>query len=274
MDRRPLGAASGRASLMDRFLAWRLPLIGGKVANTQVQILMGVMAVCAIVVLGVLFYDARLSANGTLQTEIVGETLMHTQRLAKAAPYAIQGNATAFAELKDSRDHIDANLEALVKGDSQRGLSASSAGAQLKLSTLSERWTGTRAAASTIINEEKALVAFSEIVRRINDATPRLLQLTEEISALKLQSAASSREIAASGQLVMLTQRLGKSANSLVSGETANAEVALTLSRDINLFRDLTQALLSGSDTLRIAATTDNETRVRLQELAKFYGEF
>ncbi len=273
IDRRPR-FAKARVSLIDRFLAWRLPIIGRRGANVQVQALMIIMAVCAAVVVIVLAYDARLSANGTLQTEIVGETLMHTQRLAKAAPYAIQGNAVAFTELKDSRDQIDANLDALIKGDSQRSLSASSATIQPKLSALADHWAATRAAASTIVSEEKALLAFSDIVKRINDATPRLLQLTEEISALKLQSSASSREIAASGQLVMLTQRLGKSANSLVSGETANAEIALTLSRDINLFRDLTQALLSGSDTLRIAASTDNETRVRLQELSKVYGEF
>ena len=46
----------------------------------------------------------------------------------------------------------------------------------------------------------------------------------------------------------MLTQRLGRSANSMITGETANAEIALTLGRDISLFRDLTQALLAGSD--------------------------
>ena len=54
----------------------------------------------------------------------------------------------------------------------------------------------------------------------------------------------------------------------------ANAEVALTLGRDINQFRDLTQALLSGSDALRISAATDTEARTRLQELLKVYGEF
>jgi len=50
--------------------------------------------------------------------------------------------------------------------------------------------------------------------------------------------------------------------------------VALTLGRDINQFRDLTQALLAGSDALRLAATTDPEARNRLQELTRVYGEF
>ena len=112
------------------------------------------------------------------------------------------------------------------------------------------------------------------MIKKINDASPRLQQLTEEIMALKLQVGAPAREIATAGQLVTLTQRLGKSANSLVAGNVANAEVALTLGRDINQFRDLTQALLSGSDALRVSAATDTEARSRLQELLKVYGEF
>ena len=117
-------------------------------------------------------------------------------------------------------------------------------------------------------------MAFGDVIKKINDASPRLQQLTEEIMALKLQVGAPSREVATAGQLVTLTQRLGKSANSLVAGNVANAEVALTLGRDINQFRDLTQALLSGSDALRISAATDTEARSRLQELLKVYGEF
>jgi twitching motility protein PilJ len=274
VERRSSRTRATRSNWIDRALAWKLPVIGDRPVNTQVQVLLIILAMCALVVVAVLALDARLSANGTLQAQIVGDTLMHTQRLARAAPYAIQGNAVAFTELRDSRDQIDANLEGLAQGDSGRGLSASSAQIQPRLSRLSDRWSSTRAAASTIVAQEKALTAFGDIIKRINEATPRLLQLTEEISALKLQGGSSNREIAASGQLVMLTQRLGKSANSLVSGESANAEVALTLGRDINLFRDLTQALLTGSEALRIAATTDAETRSRLQELAKFYGDF
>ena len=273
-DRRARPARGEGGGLIDRFIGWKLPGIGDKPVNVQVQALMIIMGMCALVVAAVFAIDARLSANGTIQTQIVGDTLMHTQRLARAAPYAIQGNATAFGELRDSRDNIDANLTALIEGDAARNLGASAALIQPKLARLADRWAGTKAAASTIVGQEKALAAFGDIVRRINDASPRLLQLTEEISALKLQGGASNREIAASGQLVMLTQRLGKSANTLVAGETANAEVALTLGRDINLFRDLTQALLAGSESLRIPAAGDPDTRNRLQELAKLYGEF
>jgi twitching motility protein PilJ len=199
---------------------------------------------------------------------------MHTQRLAKAAPNAVQGNRVAFSEVKESRDAIIANLEALTSGDKARGLSPSSAEIQPPLSRVVDRWSTSKSAASVILANEQTLLAFGDVIKRINDAAPRLQQLTEEIAAIKLQIAASGREIAAAHQLVTLTQRLSKSANALVSGTAANAEVALTLGRDINRFRDLAQGLLAGSDALRLQASTDAESRARLQELLKIYGEF
>jgi twitching motility protein PilJ len=267
--------AEGRVMrLLDRLLSFQLPWISSKPINTQVQILLTVLGFSFVAVVLIVMYDTRLAANFAIQTEIIGGTLMHTQRLAKAAPNAVQGNRIAFAEVKDSRDSIAGNLDALANGDAVRGLSASGDQIQQPLSRLIERWRASEAAASVILANERTLIAFGDVIGKINVASPRLQQLTEEIAALKLQGGAPGREIATAGQLVTLTQRLGKSANSLVSGNAANAEIALTLGRDINQFRDLTQALLAGSETLRIAAASDNETRTRLQELLKVYSEF
>jgi twitching motility protein PilJ len=267
-------ARAPRGDLIERFLAWKLPVIGARPINLQVQVLLIMMALFAVVVAGTLALDLRESAKGTLQVEITGDALMHTQRLARAAPYAVAGNKQAFADLLDSRDRIDANLDALANGDRVRGLSAAGPERQEQITKLAERWKGSQAAASVIIAQDKALLSFGDVIRKINEATPRLLQLTEEIAALKLQQGAPAREIAASGQLVVLTQRLGRSANSLVGSENANAEIAQTLGRDINLFRDLTQALLQGSEALRISPATDPETRSRLQELTRVYADF
>jgi twitching motility protein PilJ len=275
ISRKPVRAAApARTPLAERLIAWKLPVIGDKPVNVQVQVLFILLAVFVLLVAAIVAIDNRQSTNGTLQAEIVGDTLMHTQRLAKAAPIAINGNLVALGELRDSRDRIAANLDALEKGDPARGLSPSSLSIQRSVTRLLERWRASESAASVIVAQEKVLLSFGSVIKRINDTSPRLLQLTEEIAALKLQAGAPAREIAAAGQLVMLTQRLGRSANSMITSDTASAEVALTLGRDISLFRDLTQALLVGSDTLRIAATTDNDTRSRLQELAKVYADF
>ncbi len=268
------GSEGATMRMLDRLLAFELPVIGTKPVNTQVQVLLTLLGFCFFVVVMVLLYDNRVGSNGALQTQIIGDTLMHSQRLAKAAPNAVEGNRDAFAELRESQDAIQLNLEALANGDPLRGVSRADPDNQPGLAKLIERWRPSQEAASVIIRNQAALIAFGDVIKKINEASPRLQQLTEEITAFKLQAAAPAREIATAAQLVTLTQRLGKSANSLVAGSAANAEVALTLGRDITQFRDLTQALLSGSDALRLAPTTDSETRARLQELTKVYAEF
>src|SRR5262245_51856601 len=71
--------------LIERLIAWKLPVIGDKPVNVQVQVLFILLAVFALLVVAIVAIDNRQSTNGTLQAEIVGDTLMHTQRLAKAA---------------------------------------------------------------------------------------------------------------------------------------------------------------------------------------------
>jgi hypothetical protein len=126
--------------LVDRLLAVKLPLIGDKPVNTQVQVLLILLGFSFVVLVAVLFFDNRLAANGALQTEIVGDTLMHTQRLAKAAPNAVEGVREAFVELRESRDAIAANLDALANGDSLRNLSPSASDLQPPLAKLIDRW--------------------------------------------------------------------------------------------------------------------------------------
>jgi twitching motility protein PilJ len=266
------GAQVGRA--LNRALGFRLPWLGRFAINTQVQVLLIVMALSALAVIGLIALDARFAGNNAQQSLLVSNARLDATRLAAAAPYAVAGVPGAFKTMVESRNDVSSYMDALTAGDASRGVDAVAAGLLPTLQNAVEAWRTVEAAASTIIAQQKSLTGFGEVTKRINDETPRLQQLTEEISALMLQRAAGVREIAAAGQLVMLTQRLGRSANSLTSGEGANAEIALTLGRDINLFRDLTQTLLNGSEALRIPAATDAETRSRLVELAKVYGEF
>ena len=122
--------SSGRAMrFMDRLIEMRLPVIGDKPVNSQVQMLLALLITCLLLFVLVLFIDNRAASNGAMQIEIVGDTLMHTQRLAKAAPNAVGGNRAAFTEVKESRDAIANNLEALTKGDQKRDLSATSSDA-------------------------------------------------------------------------------------------------------------------------------------------------
>ncbi|MGE5338116.1 MAG: methyl-accepting chemotaxis protein [Gemmatimonadota bacterium] len=252
IDRRALEAALSStwgSRMVERLLAWKLPLIGHRPLNSQVQVMLTLMGVFAFLFAAVLAIDVRVSANSTAEAQLLGDTLMHSQRLAKAAPAAAKGSASALAELRESRDRIAANLEALA--------GAVASAAQPTLQRAATTWKVSEAAASQIIAQEKPLRAFGDFLAPLDQAAPRLLQLTEEVSALRGQSGAAS-------QLALLAQRIVRSADSLGSGQPAGADAPQLLARDLAQLRELVQSIGSG---------TDGELRQKVQQLAKLVGD-
>jgi twitching motility protein PilJ len=78
---------------------------------------------------------------------------------------------------------------------------------------------------------EKNLISLGKDVALINDKNPQLLELSEQVAALKLQGSAGIREIAAANLLVMLTQRIAKNASALLLGDAIDPEIASSWAR-------------------------------------------
>ena len=92
-------------------------------------------------------------------------------------------------------------------------------------------------------------------------------------SSLKLQRDTSPTEVSALGQLVMLTQRIGKSANEFLTAEGVNPEAVVLLSKDLNSFNEITKGLLDGNPQMGLPGTRDPQVRERLIALNKQYQE-
>jgi twitching motility protein PilJ len=125
-----------------------------------------------------------------------------------------------------------------------------------------------------VLAQSKNLIGLATAVRQINANNPLLLDLAEQIQALKLQSQAPAREVSLSGQLVMLTQRLARNANAMLGADVIDPEVAFLMGKDTTTFRELLQGLTKGSDVLRVSAAKDPEQQAKLGELDKAYQEF
>ena len=125
---------------------------------------------------------------------------------------------------------------------------------------------------ATIVMGQKAiLLQVGEALRTINRQSSDLLEIAETVSSLKLQQNAAATEISASGQLVMLTQRIGKSANEFLTMEGVSPEAVFLLGKDLNSFKEIAQGLLEGSPELRLNASKDPQTRERLEALIALY---
>jgi twitching motility protein PilJ len=220
--------------------------------------------------------DTRQSTFATIYVASVGKIRMLSQRLAKAAQQASQGNAEAFKQLRESRDEFAALVKLLLEGGTASGVALPATPPRVlpALDALNAEWKKTERNAGLVIAEQRNLVALGDAVKAINANNPALLDLAEEIAAMSVQSGGALRQNAVTSQLVMLTQRMAKNANTMLAGDVVDPEVAFLLGKDTNTFRDILQGLIQGSEALRIARVADAEMRGKLAELEAGFKQY
>ncbi|CAG2140200.1 hypothetical protein LMG31506_02240 [Cupriavidus yeoncheonensis] len=269
-DRAGAAAAGMRAaglgrSPVDAVSSWleRMPF-----SSQQRGLTIGVV-VSLVALLGSVYMDNRIANNAAAQIEVSGDMLMHSQRLGKAAPVALLGNVQAFTQLRQSKEALAEDLQALLAGSVEKQVRATTGAAQPLLETAIGSWKRSEKSAADVLAQQPVLTTIGQTLQVFNASNPELLEAAEQVAALKLQSGSNAREVAASAQLVMLTQRLGKNLNEFLSGEGVNPETAFLLGKDTNTFRETLDGLLNGSEALRLNAATDAETRGYLQQLSE-----
>ena len=220
---------------------FKLPAIGDKPVGTQLQLLGGMFVFFLFIVAVAAWIDSRTATHGAAYTSAAGQMRMLSQAIAKSAQLALQGNPTAFAELKDGRSNFALLLDRVTQGGTidEIEVPPSPDTTQPALQAMAAEWEKTSQNSAQVLEQEKNLQQLGKSVGTINAKNPQLLELAEQVAALKLQTGASAREIAAANQLVMLTQRLAKNANALLVADAIDPEVAFLLGKDTNTFRDV-----------------------------------
>jgi twitching motility protein PilJ len=262
--------------LESKMLSGRLPLLGKLPSGRQLQILTGALVFFLLVDAAVVWLDARQSTFGTMYIATVGKIRMLSQRLAKAAQQASQGNLEAFKQLRESRDEFAAQMKLLLSGGEVGAVSlpATSGDARPVLDALDREWQKNERNAALVIAEERNLIGLGNAVRLMNERNPALQELADEVSALSVQTGGSARQNAIAAQLMMLTQRMAKNANTMLAEAVIDPQVSFLLGKDVNNFRDTLQALLQGSEALRIQRVGDAELRGKLGELEGAFKEY
>ena len=242
-----------------------LPLIGSRPATEQQRILLAILGL-GLLGLIVLTVSSFVSAGrGSAQVAASGQALMQSQRLAKSVSQALTGNPTAFPEVKDSAEVLANNVRSLKEN--------APSGVQDALETAGPLVDRAEKSANTVVAQQKALTEVGQSLRAINRQSVDLLESTEAILSLKLQRDTSPTEVSALGQLVMLTQRIGKSANEFLTAEGVNPEAVVLLSKDLNSFNEITKGLLDGNPQMGLPGTRDPQVRERLIALNKQYQD-
>ncbi len=255
----------------------KLGLIGNLPVVKQFQIL-GVLTVAFLALAAFMVYlDNRAANQQSTQSSIATEMQMLSQRLARGSALAAQGQAAAFAAIRDSRDRFRANLDALVNGGAFKGATLDPTQDPSALETLTAvktRWERIDGAAKRLVDNEKSLTSLARGLEAINQGNSALLDLAQQAAQQIGQGGGSLREVDYANQLAVLSQRIAKNANTLAAAEEIDPEIAFLLGKDDATFRDIQSGLAKGSDALRLAPVRSEDARTTLGELGKRYTSY
>ena len=251
----------------------KLPILGSKtIAQHQRTLLM--LLGLSVLVLAVVAYRALNQADTVAQQiTATGQSLMQSQRLAKSVSQALVGSPQAFPDVKESAGVLAKTVRGLKKGDDSLRLSPVVDELQPDVDKIIPLMERAEKNAATVMGQQAILTQVGAALRTINRQSSDLLEIAETVSSLKLQQNAAPAEISASGQLVMLTQRIGKSANEFLTLEGVSPEAVFLLGKDLNSFKEIAQGLQEGSPELRLAGSKDPQTRERLEALMALYEQ-
>ena len=250
-----------------------LPLLGRAttaVHQRRLLMLLGVGLVVLALIVGWVLQQANRSAQ---QLTATGQSLMQSQRLAKSVSQALVGSPQAFPDVMESSGVLARNVRALNGGDNELDVQALGEPFRPELDAITPLVERAERNAGVVMGQQKILTQVGDALRTINRQSSDLLEIAETVSSLKLQQNAPASEISAAGQLVMLTQRIGKSANEFQTTEGVSPEAVFLLGKDLNSFKEIAQGMLDGSADLRLAATRDAQTREQLESLIKLYEQ-
>ncbi|HEV8312209.1 MAG TPA: type IV pili methyl-accepting chemotaxis transducer N-terminal domain-containing protein, partial [Burkholderiaceae bacterium] len=250
-----------------------LPVIGKRPVAEQQRVLLVLGALGAIGLAATIYTTVSSANRGATQVGASGQALMQSQRLAKSVSQALIGSPQAFPEVKEAADVLAKNVRGLKEGAPELGLQVAPAAVLPTIQPLLPLVDRAEKNANAVLAQQKTLTQVGQALRAINRQSSDLLETAETVSSLKLQQEASPAELSAVGQLVMLTQRIGKSANEFLTMEGVSPEAVFLLGKDLNSFREIAEGLTNGNPELRLPGTKDAQTKERLQTLLKQYEE-
>ena len=249
----------------------KLPLLGRRTLSQHQSVLVPLMTISVAVLIVVAFVALDQSNKVAQQVAATGQSLMQSQRLAKSVSQALVGSAQAFPDVNESADVLVKTVKGLKSGEDSMKLRPVATALLPDVDKVFPLMERAEKNAHTVMEQQAILMQVGNALRSINRQSSDLLEIAETVASLKLQQNAAPAEISASGQLVMLTQRIGKSANEFLTMEGVSPEAVFMLGKDLNSFKEIAQGLQDGSPELRLSPATDAQTRERLEALMALY---
>jgi twitching motility protein PilJ len=243
----------------------KAPLIGHLPVEKQYLYTGGTLLVSLLLAAGFTIYGSAQLGNRAGYESRAGDLKVLSQRLPLTAQQSVLGNKEAFKKLAEGKTAFETTLTGLIDGDDEVPSSGGAAGDTL--AKIRAQWEKANPQIGQILSQQQNLIALNESVKKINTLSIDLQEVAEQLTTQLADSGAGVREVSRANRLVMLSQRLPKNANLLLSSDLIDPEVVLQLEKDTTLFRDTVQSLMEGT-----AGRSEN-SMITLEDLGANMGD-
>ncbi|MGH8661715.1 MAG: methyl-accepting chemotaxis protein [Burkholderiales bacterium] len=254
-----------------------LPGSGRRATSRQVPILIALVILFLAAGAVCVYFNARQAAQNAQYLSTATEMQMLSQRIANSAQQAVQGSATAFAQLGRSQDQFVENLQLLARGGTRFGVTveASAEAIQPALQALDKQWGPVQKNIELILAQEKNLIELRKREEMIARTAPQL-----SLRALELMVAArDARERYST--VTFAHQLFADSANfdfinapRLLSTDNPNPQVALQLGSNTRRYLSILKALLGEGKVEGVTPISDEQVKGRARDLEKLFVPF
>ena len=246
----------------------------GETTNKKSVYLPFILLVVFVVAMVVVYWMAFNKENHDTQyLSLVVEQRVLSQGLAKSATLAAAGNEDAFATLRQYQKEFARNMEQLSGIDSQTGESVLPESARNVYDILNKSWKNYNIHINTILNSQETILILSEDIKAINEQMPEMLNASNEVSEILVDSNAPARQIYLATQQMMFIERISGNISVMMSGSGDTAQMAQQFGLDTATFKRVMDSLLHGSKMLGVTQIEDPDALELLHEIAILYDE-
>jgi twitching motility protein PilJ len=260
-------------SITTRF---RLPLLGRLSIDRQIRWLSVLLALLVFIAATLAVLDTYVFGTNAAKSELLNNTLIHSERLAKASAGAMRGNAGALGQFKDSKDRVEKNFNVLLEGGNFEDVVVDPllGDAKQALLTAIKTWEPSKDAAAAVARGAFVLRSNEKTLDTLNNATADIQESLKKISSLRTAMGANDNEMSKLAELTKLNQSIAAHANEFASVPISNnAAKAELLAKELASFKDnlleLVNTLPLGqplSDRLTEAANNVRDSFLRSNE--------
>ena len=235
-----------------------IPILSNLAFRTQLRILGFALFIFLAIAVTAAYLDSRTAAHGTRYVAQSSRLLMLSQRLAKDALQALNGNSQAFDDMNASRRQLIATLNLLDKGDAR--LPATSGAPRRALDPLLKLARETEANVQAVVAGRPGLVTVRAAINA-SDATSQEMRRVLQQMITNMKGANQQRAV----RLGLLIERIAKDA-SVMLGNVTPAQIT-SLGSDTQEAEALLAALPATDTAVMQAKALFEDERVSIEAI-------